>query len=96
MGKAKPVEIGGIAFAKKGDALTHLKEILNRYRPTERISDEDATFLKVALQRHPDADEKIGTGIDHFEVQVADYDTQCFCVARTDGSYARFSYKYCV
>jgi hypothetical protein len=51
--------------------------------------------LASLLERHPEASEKIGSGIDHFEVQSADFASQCFRVVRTDGTWARFSCIRC-
>lgn len=96
MAKAQRVEIGGMKFSKKGDALNHLKSTLNSYSPEERVSSNDAGFLLEALQNHPDAKEKIGIGIEFFFVRRADYGTKCFWIRRSDGSEERFSYKSCV
>lgn len=96
MAKAQPVEIGDIKFSRKGDALNHLKSLLNSYRPEERVSSADELFLLEALKKHPEAHEKIGVGVDHLFVRRADYGTKCFWVRRTDGSEERFSYKNCV
>lgn len=96
MARAQPVEIGGHKFAKKGDALDHLKSILNRYSLEERVSGEDQTFLMDALRNHPDANEKIGVGVAHIFIRRADYGTRCFWLKRIDDSEERFSYKSCV
>ena len=96
MAKKQPLEIGDIQFAGKGEASGYLKAMLNKYRPTDQVSAEDAAFLALALQRHPEATQKIGSGIRGFEVRSADFGTQCFWVLRTDGSEERFSYKSCV
>lgn len=96
MARAQAVQIGETIFAKKGDALTYLKEMLNRYKLNERVSELDSDFLKEALKNHPEYKEKIGVGIDHFEVRSGDYGTQCFWIIRSDGTAERFSYKVCV
>jgi hypothetical protein len=70
--------------------------MLNRYASGSRVSDSDAAILAAALARHPDAAEKIGQGIAHFEVKTADYGTRCFWVCRTDGSKEKFSYFSCL
>ncbi|WP_417449557.1 DCL family protein [Kordiimonas sp.] len=90
------MSIGSMHFEKKADALNFLKEMLNRYRPGEIVSEVDAGFLMDALDRHPDSTEKIGVGVGHFEVQSADYGTQCFCVVRVDKTREKFSYKSCI
>lgn len=96
MAKAQPVEIGDMKFAKKGDALDHLKSILNSYSPEELVSPVDEIFLLEALKKHPEVSEKFGVGIAHLFVRRADYGTKCFWIKRTDGSEERFSYKSCV
>lgn len=96
MAVAKAVQLGCLSFRTKGDALAFLRTMLNRYKPGDRVNDQDASILACALQRHPDAVVKIGSGIAHFDVRSADYGTQCFWITRTDGSTERFSYKSCV
>lgn len=96
MAKAQTVEIGEMRFAKKGDALNHLKSVLNSYNPEERVKAEDKIFLLEAIKNHPEVNEKIGVGIDYFFVRRADFGTKCFWIRRTDGSEERFSYKSCV
>ena len=96
MAKAQPVEIGRHKFERKADALTFMKEMLNRYRPGDVVDTADAEFLIIALKRHPEAESKIGIGPKRFEVRSADYGTQCFWIIRVDGSEERFSYKSCV
>lgn len=96
MAKAQSVEIGSKKFEKKGDALSYLKSLLNSYSPEERVSNADKIFLLEALKKHPEADEKVGVGVDHIFVRRADYGTKCFWVRRTDESEERFSYKSCV
>ncbi|MES2055995.1 MAG: DCL family protein [Pseudomonadota bacterium] len=96
MARSKPVVLDTRTFAKQGDASSYFGAMLQGYQPGERVSDEDAADLACLLKRHPEADEKIGDGIDHFEVQIADYSTQCFRVVRTDGTWARFSYHTCI
>lgn len=92
----KPITLGHLHFSKKGDALLFYKNILNQYSPGDRVSDEDAEALSLALANHPDAADKIGSGIDFFSVDSADFGTQCFFVHRSDGTKVRFSYKSCL
>jgi hypothetical protein len=83
-------------FATKGDAKAYFSAMLKRYRPGDRVNDEDCKDLASLVRRHPHAGEKIGPGIDHFEVMSADYNSQCFWVVRTDKTMERFSYKSCI
>jgi len=96
MGKAKPLTVGTQVFAKQEDALLFCKIMLAKYRPDEWVSEFDAQFLTELLKRHPDADDKIGNGVHHFEVMRADFNTKCFAVVRRDGSRVDFSYIVCI
>lgn len=96
MARAQPLQIGGVYFEKKGDAYEYLKSMLNKYKPEETVGEDDAAFLHQTLIRHPDANEKIGCGVESFFVRRADYNTICFWVRRKDGSEVRFSYKSCL
>ena len=70
--------------------------MLHRYRPKQRVSEEDAYHLAALLKSHSEYETKVGTGIDHFEVMSAEYGTQCFRIVRTDGTGAHFSYPHCI
>lgn len=96
MGKSQPIEIAGKYFTKKSDALNYLKNMLNRYSPEEKVSKTDAYFLTHALKMHPEANEKMGAGVNGFIVRRADYGTKCFWVERIDDTVEKFSYKHCV
>ncbi|MBM7488325.1 hypothetical protein ACVWWI_006124 [Bradyrhizobium sp. USDA 3686] len=96
MGKAKPLQIGNLAFPTQQKALLFCKEVLSKYAPEHWVSDSDAAFLIELLKLHPDSGEKVGNGIHHFEVMRADFNTRCFAVVRRDGSRVDFSYKVCV
>lgn len=91
-----PMQIGGIDFAKKGDAMLFFREMLNRYRPGEMVSDTDARLLSALLARHPEAKDKAGAGVTGFKVRSADWGTQCFWVMRSDGSSEKFSFYACL
>lgn len=96
MARGHAVDFGNIAFRTKGEALAFLRAMLNRYRPGDTVSEVDGAILLGALQRHPDAAEKMGSGVAGFEVRAAEYGTQCFYIRRSDGTFERFSYKSCV
>ena len=96
MGKAKPVDLGTCAFKSEAAARVHFRAMLRRYVPGERVKDEDAVQLAALLMRHPEAHAKVGEGIDHFEVMSHTFNSQCFAVHRTDGSFEDFSYTWCI
>jgi hypothetical protein len=92
---AKTVKIGALSFAKKGDANEFFKKMLYKYELGDKVSAADAIHLTNLLVMHPEADEKIGVGIESFSVRAADYGTRCFWVNRSDGTTEKFSFKSC-
>ena len=92
----KPVTIATREFESQGDGNAFFKEMLNRYEPGGRVSDEDALHLGALLERHSEYADKVGAGGDHFEVMMTEHGTQCFRIVRTDGTGTDFSYGHCV
>lgn len=88
-------------FAKVGDATNFFREMLNKYPMGARVSDADAADLTALLKLHTERKEKIGVGIDHFEVNKPPADAppfskRCFWLIRTDGSRIDVSYTHCL
>ena len=96
MPRAKPVVLDTRSFDSKKDATTFFKDMLNRYRPKQRVSEEDASHLAALLKGHSEYQEKVGIGIDHFEVMTAVFGTQCFRIVRRDGTGDDFSCRHCI
>lgn len=98
MGRARSIVIDTKTFPKAGDARIFFSEMLQRYSPGDRVSDEDAAHLTALLRRHDEEAEKVGSGIAHISVGPApDYFNQrCFWITRTDGSRIDFSYQHCL
>lgn len=95
MGRAQPVTLGDLHFTRKGDAIAYLNAILKTYDVGDRVGEQDAAVLRIALAMHPDAQERIGAGIKDFSVRSADFGTKCFWVNRADGTTAKFSHRKC-
>ena len=91
-----PVKVGPLSFATKREAGEHFRVILYRHEIGQRIPDPDAAELEWLLERHSEAADKIGSGVDYFSVRDAIYGTRCFEVARVDGTATDFSFKNCV
>ncbi|MBK7675877.1 MAG: DCL family protein [Candidatus Accumulibacter sp.] len=91
MGRGRPVILNSVSFDNQSQAADFFKEMLNRYIPGEHVSPEDSTHLAGLFKRHPKYAEKVGSGVDYFQVIPADYGTQCFCAVRMDGTKERFS-----
>ena len=96
MPKGKPIVLETRLFDNQKEATGFFRAMLNRYRPKQRVSDEDAADLAALLKRHSEYAEKVGVGIDHFEVMSAEFGTRCFRIVRTDGTGEDFSYPHCI
>ena len=96
MGVKKAVSYGDLHFDTKTEARAFLNAMLKKYDVGDRVSASDAAVLSAALALHPEAGDKIGSGIKDFSVRSADFGTKCFWVNRTDGTTAKFSHKACV
>lgn len=96
MGRGKPLKLSSIEFETKQEAKNFFKAMLHKYSPGSKVKDEDAVHLEALLSLHPEHVEKIGSGLDYFQVMNADFGTQCFCIVRTDGSSDDFSYIHCI
>ena len=92
----KPVIIATREFPSQGDATDFFKAMLNRYKPGDRVHNNDFLDLSALLERHPEYAIKVGCGVDHFEVIMTEHGTQCFRVIRADGTGTDFSYPTCV
>lgn len=101
MGKVRSVKLSTRTFQKVGDATAFFKDMLNRYAIGDRISHSDAIESTALIERHQEVIEKIGVGIDHFEVRSPPVDSppfskRCFWIIRVDGEAIDFSYKHCL
>lgn len=98
MGKARQISLSTRHFVKAGDATIFFREMLNRYRIGDRVSDADGLDLAALIDRHDEKAEKIGCGIAYFAVEAAPepYSGQCFWIVRTDGSHIDISYPHCL
>lgn len=96
MARKTPVVLSTRTFPTKGAASEYFSDMLHKYNPGDCVIDADAADLASLLDRHSSRTEKVGVGIDHFEVQSADFGSQCFRVVRKDATWARFSYKACI
>ena len=96
MPRGKPVDLDTLSFATQGEAIAYFKDMLSRYRPGERVGENDSLDLGSLLERHDEYAAKVGAGVDHFEVMMTEHGTPCFRIVRRDGSGTDFSYPHCV
>lgn len=97
MARGKPLNLDTRDFATKSEATAYFGEMLNRYKPGDRVNHLNSCDLAALLKHHNEYEEKIGVGVLRFEVAVAQgYTTQCFKIVRVDGSSVEFSYVHCI
>ena len=98
MGKSRKIVLQTLTFEKAGEATAFFSDMLKRYKVGSRVSNDDAAHLAALLERHDEKIEKIGVGIDFFEVAKApdEYPGQCFWIVRTDGSRTDMSFYHCL
>jgi len=96
MARGKPVELGTRSFNTQGEASAFFKAMLNRYKPGERVLDEDYLDLAALLERHTEYVAKVGCGVNYFQVAMTEHGTQCFRIVRVDGTGTDFSYPHCI
>jgi Protein of unknown function (DUF3223) len=83
-------------FASKNDATLFFRAILGRYGDGQDLDEPDSQLLRDLLERHPEAQQKIGVGIKRFFKRRTDQGTSCFWLEREDGSTTDFSYIACI
>lgn len=96
MARGKPVALRTISFDNQYSALSFFQKILQSYVPGERVSPEDTIHLMELFKRHPSYSEKIGPGVEYFEIMPEKFGSQCFCAVLKNGTKEGFSYKKCV
>lgn len=94
--RGNPVELATRSFATQQAATEFFKEMLSRYRPGDRVNEEDALHLGALLERHDDYRTKVGAGVASFGVMMTEHGTPCFRVLRRDGTGTDFSYRHCI
>jgi hypothetical protein len=96
MARGKPAELGTRTFNTQGEGAAFFKAMLNRYKPGDRVLDEDYLDLAALLERHPGYVVKVGCGVSYFQVVMTEHGTQCFSIVRADGTGTDFSYLRCI
>jgi Protein of unknown function (DUF3223) len=105
MGRAKPVDLETRSFKTQREATVFFSQILRQYKPGDRVSAEHEPDLRALLKRHTEYQEKLGSGIAYFFVDIPgdpedkpklSKPQQCFWVCRTDGTKDDFSIGNCV
>jgi len=89
--------IAGETFPTKARVIERCRKILYRCHVGSAVTSiPDCEFLASLIERHPDAEDKIGCGILCFEVRRNRGGTRGFWIVRRDGSETDFSFGTCV
>lgn len=96
MARSKGYIINGQFFKTKDAIRKKMREILYAYPVGAKVNDEDSAFLLEMLHNHPKAIEKIGCGIEAFEVRQETSISRCLYLVRIDGTAENFGYKKCL
>lgn len=97
MARGKPVELATRKFDNQTLATSFFREMLGRYKVGERVNEINSLDLASLLERHPEYSQKVGCGVDHFEVMLdKEHGSKCFRIVRTDGSGTDFSYIWSI
>lgn len=87
--------LGSREFRSKSAALAEFRRILNSQPIGLPLTGDDDALVRLLLEvgYHPEANEKIGSGIAHIVVLPSGlHGTNCFWIRRVDGTTADFSY----
>ena len=92
------LKIGSWHFKTKSEAMKWFGFILNDSKVGSSCSGEKMADMIHLIKRHPDADRKIGCGIDRFEIRENPVfkNQKTFYLIRTDGTETDFSFRICV
>lgn len=88
-----PFSIGPFTFASKREATEAVRRVLHGTRPGAALSGADLDLITALVAMHPDAEAKVGAGLDRIEVRVIEYGAPGFWLIRDDGSRTDFSYR---
>jgi hypothetical protein len=93
MSRPLKVSVGPYTFPTLKRATEVARFILHNSPRDIPLAGKDYLFARGLLERHPEAAEKIGSGILSIEVRTIQYGAPGFYVVRTDGTGDDFSYK---
>lgn len=98
MATRKEIIVNCEMFRTKKALQERVRKILWSYRDGDVVDVFDEPFLIALFHRHPDAEQKIGCGIDFIEVRrnLIYAQTQNFWIIRKDGSETDISYLECL
>jgi len=94
---AQPQNVSGIEFSSKKELQQFARNLMKLLGPQEFESGPIFNFFVGMVQRHPDAEKKLGSGIKKIIISPNKIQPKYmeFVLLRTDGTYEDISYKKC-
>lgn len=97
MAKRMKYEIAGQLFNKKDELREYIRNILHTYSKGDELSKLHVEFMTEVLERHPQAADKIGVGIETMAIRLNPvYGQKEFYLIRLDGTSTDFSFERCL
>ena len=96
MPKKPPIIMLGVKYRTHEDLKEKCRSVLYSDSDGDVVGGEDHKFLMALVDRHPDSDRKIGSGVWRFRRGRANHSTHCFYIDRMDGTTDDFSFVKCV
>ena len=92
------VTVGSLVFPSKKAAKEFFRTIRDAYSDSEPIGGEHEIYLHSLIACHPEAEDKIGTGIAGFTVERDEEfrTTRHFVINRKNGTRTDFSFHACI
>lgn len=90
--------LGGVGFTSKEAIRQYAKTILRESAPGYWLESDQLAVISDLMGWHPDADHKIGPGVDSIQVikPVINLPGKCFLAHRVDDTSIDFSYRVCI
>lgn len=95
----RSISLGGVEYKSKSDVVDECKRIRGEFTSLDArfiTHAEDVAFLHDLVAMHPEASEKIGSGIAGFRVASDGRLGVCFWIDRSDGTSTDFSFVRCL
>ena len=93
------ISLGGVEYKSKSDVFDECRRIRGDFtslNPRAITHAQDVLFLHDLVAMHPEASEKIGSGIASFRVASDGRLGVCFWIDRSDGTSTDFSFNRCL
>jgi len=89
------VKVGQVTYPTQKAAKEAVRTILYACPIGHTLSGPDAAFMLDLLDLHPEADDKVGCGVESIQVEQ-NYGSRGFWLTRRDGSRTDFSFLACI